>query len=271
MIGSGLQALESLRDDVVAEFVQERMARGEEVDIDTFEKVSLDQVEALESFVDRFETELGPAFRASFEKWRVLRQLGDVGRVWERPFDDPPVLLAGRRRELVELVISALEQTPPRSVLLVGEHGVGKTALARVALDWIDDTTVVFETTAAQLNAGAVYIGELEGRVKTLVASVAGQGVVWVLPELQETLFAGQHSRSPLGLLDALLPHVESGAITIVGEVAPTAAELLVAARLRSCPPGRVGARAPFRRRSSPAAARRPGAPLRWESPRRRS
>ncbi|HEX2345430.1 MAG TPA: AAA family ATPase, partial [Gaiellaceae bacterium] len=110
---------------------------------------------------------------------------------------------------------------------------VGKTALARVALDWIDDTTIVFETTAAQLNAGAVYIGELEGRVKTLVASVAGQGVVWVLPELQETLFAGQHSRSPLGLLDALLPHIESGAITIVGEATPTAAELLAAARPR--------------------------------------
>ncbi|HJS49450.1 MAG TPA: AAA family ATPase [Gaiellaceae bacterium] len=233
VIGSVLPALESIRHELVAEFVSDRIASGENVDIDTFAKVSPENIDALESFVDRFEAELGPAFRASFEKWRALRQLGDVGRVWERPFDDPPALLAGRRRELVELVVSALEQTPPRSVLLVGEHGVGKTALARVALDWIDDTTIVFETTAAQLNAGAVYIGELEGRVKTLVAAVAGQGVIWVLPELQETLFAGQHSRSPLGLLDALLPHIESGAITIVGEVTPTAAELLVSARPR--------------------------------------
>ena len=69
--------------------------------------------------------------------------------------------------------------------------------------------------------------------MKTLVDAVAGQRVIWVLPELQETLFAGQHSRSPQGLLDALLPHIESGAIAIVAEVTPAAAEVLVAARAR--------------------------------------
>jgi ATP-dependent Clp protease ATP-binding subunit ClpC len=133
----------------------------------------------------------------------------------------------------VEIVVAALEQSPPRSVLLVGEHGVGKTALTRAALDRIDEDAIVFETTAAQINAGAIYIGELEGRVKTLVDAVAGQRVIWILPELQEALFAGQHSRSPQGLLDALLPHIESGAIAIVAEVTPAAAEVLVAARAR--------------------------------------
>ena len=233
VIGSVLPALDSIRHDVIAEFVSKRVENGERVDASTFDKVSLEQIETVESFLDRFEDELGAEFRASFEEWRAIRHLRDVGRVWERPFDQPPTLLAGRRRELVELVVAALEQTPPRSVLLVGEHGVGKSALARAALDRIEDTAIVFETTAAQINAGAVYIGELEGRVKTLVASVTGQSVIWIVPELQEALFAGQHSRSPQGLLDALLPHIESGAITLVAEVTPTAAELLVAARPR--------------------------------------
>src|SRR6185312_10446119 len=40
-------------------------------------------------------------------------------------------------------------------------------------------------------------------------------------------------SRSPQGLLDALLPHIESGAITVVGEITPSAAELVLAARPR--------------------------------------
>ena len=72
----------------------------------------------------------------------------------------------------------SIRSLPVRTYFLTS---VGKTALVRAALEWIDDTTIVFETTAAQLNAGAVYIGELEGRVKTLVASVESQNVrsVW--------------------------------------------------------------------------------------------
>ena len=232
-IGSVLQAMEGLQDQFVAGFVRERVERGEVVDTTTFEKVSLDAADSIEALIDRFDDDLGPDFKESFERWRALRNLQNVGRIWERPFDDPPALLAGRRRELVEIVVGALDQSPPRSVLLVGEHGVGKSALTRAALDRTGGDVIVFETTAAQINAGAVYIGELEGRVKTLVDAVAGQDVVWVVPELQEALFAGQHSRSPHGLLDALLPHIESGAIALVAEVTPAAAELLVAARPR--------------------------------------
>ena len=228
-----LAAHESIRHELIAEFARARQEAGEEVDAETFAAVSIGVADEIEAFVDSWEEELGPDFREAFDEWRAARNLANVGRIWDSPYDRPSTLLVGRRRELVELVVSALEQTPPRSVLLVGEHGVGKTALARSALDRLEAEPTVFETTAAQLNAGAIYIGELEGRVKTLVDSVAGQDVVWVLPELQETLFAGQHMRSPQGLLDALLPHVESGAITLLAEATPTAVELLVAARPR--------------------------------------
>ncbi len=223
-IGSVLAVLESLSDDIVAEFVADRTARGEVVDASTFDRVSLDGSEALVAVHrslrgrarSRFPRGLRgmarpsqPAERRAHLGAAVRRAAGTARRTprgsSSRSWSPP----SGRR--------------PPRSVLLVGEHGVGKTALTRAALERIDDDVVVFETTAARLNAGAVYVGELEGRVKTLVDSVSGQRVVWIVPELQETLFAGQHSRSPQGLLDALLPHIESGEIALVAEVTPAA------------------------------------------------
>ena len=140
--------------------------------------------------------------------------------------------LVGRRTEVVEQVLAALTGVPARSVLLVGEHGSGKTAVIRAALDHVDET-VVFEATASQVLAGAVFVGELDGRVKDLAGAMSGRNMIWVLPELQEALFAGQHHRSPYGLLDALLPHVEAGTVRIAAEVTPTALEVLRTSRPR--------------------------------------
>ncbi|MDX6572181.1 MAG: ATP-dependent Clp protease ATP-binding subunit ClpC, partial [Gaiellales bacterium] len=66
-----------------------------------------------------------------------------------------------------------------------------------------------------------------------MFSRLRGRSVVWVMPQLQEALYAGQHSQSPQGLLDALLPHIESGEICIVGEVGPAELEQLTTARPR--------------------------------------
>jgi ATP-dependent Clp protease ATP-binding subunit ClpC len=234
-IGPVVAAVGGLRDVPVLEFVQNRIEQGEKVDVDTFQgHVELpgpNDEDPVGEFVDRYGPEVGDRFIAAFDEWRTLAVVGGFGRVWSRPFDRPPALLAGRRRELVEHVLASLRESPRRSVVLVGEHGVGKTALAKVALDRLD--ALVFEATAAQVQAGAIYVGELEGRVKQLAEALAGRNVVWSLPELQEALYAGQHARSPQGLLDALLPYVESGAVTIVAEATPSAYDLLAASRPR--------------------------------------
>jgi ATP-dependent Clp protease ATP-binding subunit ClpC len=57
--------------------------------------------------------------------------------------------------------------------------------------------------------------------------------VVWVFPGFEDALWSGQHSRSPRELLDALLPFVETGQLSIVGELEPAAYELLVQQRPR--------------------------------------
>ena len=233
-IGPVVAEVAGLPDDAVVDFVRARIEQGEKVDVDTFRghvKLPTGDEDPVGEFVDRYGADVGERFVTAFDEWRSLALLTGFGRVWARPFNRPPALLVGRRRELVELVLAALQESPRRSIVLVGEHGVGKTALAKVALDQLD--LLVFEATAAQVAAGAVYVGELDGRVKQLAEALGGRNVIWALPELQEALYAGQHARSPQGMLDALLPYVESGAVTVVAEATPSAYELLAAARPR--------------------------------------
>ncbi len=232
-IGRILGRTEGIYPEYVADFVRARIEAGEPIDVESFRgHVTAAQAEDLESYLHRFGGDMGDQVRLAFEEWRVLELFGSIGRVWQRPFDRPPTLLTGRRSEVVDLVVSALTAEPRRSVLLVGEHGAGKSALARAALDRIDGVTV-FEAAASQVIAGQVFIGEIEGRVKQLADGMRGRNTVWVMPELQEALFAGQHHRSPQGLLDAMLPHVEAGSMTLVAEVTPTAFDVIRADRPR--------------------------------------
>ena len=233
MIGRVLGRYEGISAEYVVDFVRRRLDGGETVTAETFEgNVAAGQAEDVAAYLDRFGTDMGAEVRVAFDEWRTLELFGSIGRIWQRPFDRPPTLLTGRRGELVDLIVASLTATPRRSVLLVGEQGAGKTALARAALDRVGDATV-FEATASQILAGQVYVGELDSRVKRLADGMRGRSAVWSLPELQEALFAGQHHRSPQGLLDALLPHVESGTMTLVAEVTPTALDVLRAARPR--------------------------------------
>jgi ATP-dependent Clp protease ATP-binding subunit ClpC len=220
----------------LARFIAVRRESGEEVTAETFRRnVPRRLSPNVENFLERFDDELGPDFRAAFDEWRATTVdtefLQGFARVWERPFDTPPALLVGRRRELVERLREALEQIPRQSVLLVGEPGVGKTTLARAAVDRLPSSFIVFDATAAQMHAGAVYVGQLETKVAEVVESLKQHRAVWHFPAFHEALYAGQHSRSPQGLLDALLPPIEAGEITLIAETTPAGLATLLAER----------------------------------------
>ena len=142
VIGPVLAKLSDETDtDSLARFIQQRRERGEEVGVDTFRgSVSPGLVEPIELFINRYETYLGDDFRGHFEEWRRtavdLEFLTHIGRILERPYDDPPAYVAGRRDELVEVIVDALEQQPRRSVLLVGSTASGRPRCS--ALRWND-------------------------------------------------------------------------------------------------------------------------------------
>ena len=239
VVGAVLAISPQLTPAGVAAFLEQRVAAGEDVDASAFERLPPSMVEPIATLLDEHPS-VPDSVRAAFAEWRAAHRgeelagfLGRLGQVWTAPYDVPAAALVGDRRGVVERVAEALGETPPRSVVIVGEHGVGKTALLRCALARLDGERLVFEATAAAINAGATFVGELEGRVAELVERVRGQDVLWVLPRLDEALWTGQHNRSPQGLLDALVPHMESGALVVAAETSPSGWDVLVKERPR--------------------------------------
>ena len=114
----------------------------------------------------------------------------------------------------------------------------------------------MFQATASDVIAGQTYIGMLEGRVQEIVQRIRGRKVIWLLPGFEEAFWAGQHHQSPQGLLDALLPHVESGQIVVVGEIDPLAYELVAQLRPRVSRVFRVVRLAPMLEDEAVAVAR---------------
>ncbi len=229
---------------MLREFVGRRVAAGERVTADelaecaTRDNFGEERLDNLTNILNELAGTLPASLADDFKRWRSERVdvefLKSFGRVWEaeRGEDEEggarPEAVRGRVAELE----AAIRKEPPRSSILVGESGVGKTAIVRALARRLQkDRWTVFEASAADVLSGQQYIGQLEGRVQSLVRQIGGRRVLWVVPNFHETLWAGRHQYSPVGLLDLLLPHVESGALRIVGEVPAGAYEKLM--RLR--------------------------------------
>jgi ATP-dependent Clp protease ATP-binding subunit ClpC len=239
VIGRVLAQHDRLTDSGIAWFLDRRVAAGEPVDAETFAKVGDHHAQELADVLTD-EPDVPPSIREAFAAWR--RSIGEtesrqflrrIGKVWDAPYDTPPASLVAGREERVARITDALGASPRGSVVLIGEHGVGKTALLRAALDRLPARPLVFEASASEINAGMTYVGELEGRVREIAEKLRDTEAVWVLPRLDEALWAGQHNRSPQGLLDALMPYLENGDVVIAAEVSPAAWQLLVKSRPR--------------------------------------
>src|SRR5207249_1580199 len=103
---------------------------------------------------------------------------------------------------------------------LVGDPGVGKSAIARALAGRMRHAGwIVFQAGAAELLAGQVYIGEFEERMQEVLRHLSRpRRILWVIPDFPALALAGRHKYSQVGALDLILPHIEQGAITVLGE-----------------------------------------------------
>lgn len=145
-----------------------------------------------------------------------LNQEARAGRI------DP---LIGRAPE-VERVIQVLARRRKNNPLLVGESGVGKTAIAEGLAKLIEDDavpsmlekSVVYSLDLGALLAGTKYRGDFEKRFKSLLAELKRRdGAVLFIDEVHTIIGAGAASGGVMDASNLLKPLLTSGKLRCIG------------------------------------------------------
>ncbi len=159
---------------------------------------------------------------ATMPQTRLLDQFGRDLTAMAAMGDLPPVI--GRETELEE-ILQILCRRTKNNPALIGEPGVGKTALAEAVAQRIAEGSVpdglrdkrLVSVDMANLVAGTKYRGEFEERMRELVAELRRAGnVILFLDELHTIVGAG----SAEGAIDAsniLKPALGRGEIQVIG------------------------------------------------------
>ena len=133
--------------------------------------------------------------------------------------------LIGRKKEL-DSVIQILGKKAKNNPLLLGEPGVGKSAIAEGLAQRIADgdvppmllETQVYALDLAMLIAGTKYRGEFEERMKGVVASAQENGnVLLFIDELHTLIGAGSSTEGSLDAANILKPALARGELRVMG------------------------------------------------------
>ncbi|MCH7345723.1 ATP-dependent Clp protease ATP-binding subunit ClpA [Pelomonas sp. CA6] len=133
--------------------------------------------------------------------------------------------LIGRELE-VERVVQVLCRRRKNNPLLVGEAGVGKTAIAeglawRITEGQVPDVladAVVYSLDMGALLAGTKYRGDFEQRLKAVIKQLKDQpGAILFIDEIHTLIGAGAASGGTLDASNLLKPALSSGQLKCIG------------------------------------------------------
>jgi signal recognition particle GTPase len=141
------------------------------------EHLETDHVEWLSNLLINLGPDVTSPLVEELRNWRLSRvdkaYLRSVGRIWDDSDFGDDLVEHPKLEKALNAIEAALSRHPPRSVLLIGELGVGKTAvIQKYARHLQKRGWVLFEAGHADLLAGQIYVGQFEERFSLRVRSM---------------------------------------------------------------------------------------------------
>ena len=133
--------------------------------------------------------------------------------------------IIGRKKE-IERLVQILSRRNKNNPLLVGESGVGKTAIAeglaylisKNDVPSIMENTIVYSLDIAALIAGTKYRGDFEKRLKQVLSFLSEQdNPILFIDEIHTIIGAGSASGGSLDVSNLLKPALGKGEIRCIG------------------------------------------------------
>jgi ATP-dependent Clp protease ATP-binding subunit ClpA len=130
------------------------------------------------------------------------------------------------REELIDKMIHTLGRRTKNNPLLIGDSGVGKTAIAeglaeKIVLQQVPEflkDKVIYSLDMGSLLAGAKYRGDFEGRLKNILKEVKERkNVILFVDEIHTLVGAGSTSGGSMDASNLLKPSLTKGDLTCIG------------------------------------------------------
>jgi ATP-dependent Clp protease ATP-binding subunit ClpC len=159
--------------------------------------------------------------------------LGSFGRFWADRREHELLIEPECWHDTLDAAETASRQTPARSLLVSGDHRVGKTTFLRLLGRRLEEAGwEVFEAGGADLMAGQQWFGQLEGRIQRAVEELAAsKKLIWYIPDMLQLARSGTHQGQAASILDQILPAITAGRLIVWTEASATSTARLVQLR----------------------------------------
>ena len=142
------------------------------------------------------------------------------GRNLTRLAVDKQITLPAHREQAVASVLNAIKRK--RSVLLVGDVGVGKTAILHgVAAELAKMQRELWEISASAVMSGTRYLGDYQTKLDHILQGLKKKRGLLYFTDVWNLLTVGTSANDPSSLFDHVRPKVQAGELQLIGEVTP--------------------------------------------------